>query len=715
MHTTKIKQKSYVDFLENAWESKAMSKEYRFRNSKSVASSPPSSQIASAKRGDQGELNTTSSPILYKCKICKRAYLKLSNLEKHEKSHTNSENGKKSASKKSKKSRHASKVKEKLAEDTRAKQKSRTKKHSQNTADEVRETSTIGSSYSTANFHNIDDLISQPQGVPSSVRIIQSGLYPQEVTSNLGRSELENTNLLKISCPQNSIEKNKSVVFFQPIDDPFQAVNISSISSQSESGVFKTLPTEEEVHTQVTRILDLLNKEKPTDADSTAQGQDPENRFHDLAPVALKQEKHEGKHSQMVTQAQGANEKDESDDLDDDTYDAVYSDDNISDLGDDVSRKPVETVWESIVSKTAPRNNDKFTKGIDLHVAESDETEKRSQSNACSMDKGQDDKRQGQKIKLEGSDSEHELDNDESYIHEHNDSGQEHGDSEPEQVYSDDSKGKGDDSIQEHIDSEHEQDSNGEKNESNLQHADIDKKDQSICSKLYWCSICHEEFDDSNTYKVHKRKHVYPKLLKKPEDGEAERPSCDVCGKVFKNRTGLSLHRKIHSKKHQCEKCQKVFNHPSALRVHLHNVHDAAREHICEVCGKAYLHASNLHTHRSAMHNDATVECKECGKVFQHQSNLKKHMRVHFGEKSFVCECCGKAFKFSGPLHRHMRIHKNEKSFECVTCGRSFRTNYNLTVHMRTHTMEKPYRCSICKEGFNHNVSRKAHMQKCHS
>lgn len=774
MHTTKIKSKSFVDFLENAWESKSRSKEYRFRNAKSISSPPPSSKNAS-------ELNNTGSPVLYKCKICKRAYLKLSNLEKHEKSHDdkNGENGKKSASKKSKKLRHASKAKEKLEEDTKSKRKSRSKKHSLNAADEVRESSAIGeptlarsfqdlldsspntSSYSTANFHNIEDLISQPQGMPSSGGNFQSGLYQQEMTSNLERSELENTTLLTVSCPQSGVEGNtkntfslqiqsdlswcesaknhinydtrtKSVVFFQPIEDTFHTVNKSTIPAHTERGVFEITSTEEEVQTQVTRILDLLNKEKPTDADSDAQSDHhPETNLHGLTPVALNKERDKRKHSQTVTQMAGVN--DESDDHDD-MHDADFSDDNISDLGEDISRKPVEKVWESIIEKKVLGANDKATEE-DLPATDSDETEKKSKSHTGSMDKGQDDNRQRHKIKLEGSDSEHERDDiEESYNHEHNDSEQEHHDSETEQVDSepeqvdseqkqvgseheqDGSKQKPDGSRQEPIDNKQEQDSYGEKNESNLEHAKNDDNGPLICSKLYWCSVCHEEFDDSNTYKVHRRKHVYPKLLKNAESVKPEQPACDLCGKVFKNKTGLSLHRKIHSRNTQCEKCKKTFSNPYALKHHQKHVHNVtSREHICEICGKDYLRTSSLQAHRSAMHDDATFECKECGKVFHHQSNLRKHMRTHFGEKSFVCECCGKAFKFSGPLHRHMRIHKNEKLFECVTCGKSFRTNYNLTVHMRTHTMEKPYKCPICKEGFNHNVSLKAHMQKCHS
>lgn len=115
------------------------------------------------------------------------------------------------------------------------------------------------------------------------------------MTSNLVRSELENTTLLNATCPQSGVEKNtkntlslqiqsdlpwgesaknhinwdtrtKSVVFFQPIEDAFHTVNKSTIPAHTERGVFETTSTEEEVQTQVTRILDLLNKEKPTDA-----------------------------------------------------------------------------------------------------------------------------------------------------------------------------------------------------------------------------------------------------------------------------------------------------------------------------------------------------------------------------------------------------------------------------------------------------------------
>lgn len=69
---------------------------------------------------------------------------------------------------------------------------------------------------------------------------------------------------------------------------------------------------------------------------------------------------------------------DESDDYDDDMYDADFSED-IFDLDEDVSLKLVENVWESIIEKKVLGVIDKVIEE-DLSVVDSDEIEKKFKS-----------------------------------------------------------------------------------------------------------------------------------------------------------------------------------------------------------------------------------------------------------------------------------------------------------------------------------------------
>lgn len=110
-----------MDFLENVWEFKFRFKEYRFRNLKFIFSFSLFFKNAL-------ELNIICFFVLYKCKICKRVYLKLFNLEKYEKFYDD-KNGKKLDFKKLKKLRYVLKVKEKLEKDVKFKRNLRFKKY----------------------------------------------------------------------------------------------------------------------------------------------------------------------------------------------------------------------------------------------------------------------------------------------------------------------------------------------------------------------------------------------------------------------------------------------------------------------------------------------------------------------------------------------------------------------------------------------------------
>jgi len=88
--------------------------------------------------------------------------------------------------------------------------------------------------------------------------------------------------------------------------------------------------------------------------------------------------------------------------------------------------------------------------------------------------------------------------------------------------------------------------------------------------------------------------------------------SCEICGKVFKNREGWRKHQLVHGdykKNNRCEICphQPGFVTASALKKHLAKYHGGAepvRKFICDVpnCGAAYSRDDQLTRHRVSVH-----------------------------------------------------------------------------------------------------------------
>ncbi|GFR99133.1 zinc finger protein 431, partial [Elysia marginata] len=173
---------------------------------------------------------------------------------------------------------------------------------------------------------------------------------------------------------------------------------------------------------------------------------------------------------------------------------------------------------------------------------------------------------------------------------------------------------------------------------------------------------------------------------------------CDVCGKGFRQSSGLCKHKKTHSgkKPFKCDVCGKGFGQSGHLSNHK-RIHSGEKPFKCDVCGMGFRRSSHLSRHKGIHSDEKLYKCDVCGKGFSQSGILSNHKRIHSGEKPFKCHLCGKGFSQSSNFSRHMLIHKGEKPHKCDVCGKAFRQGSQLSYHKRTHSGEKPYKCDVCE------------------
>lgn len=165
-------------------------------------------------------------------------------------------------------------------------------------------------------------------------------------------------------------------------------------------------------------------------------------------------------------------------------------------------------------------------------------------------------------------------------------------------------------------------------------------------------------------------------------------------------------------KSHKCPECQKVFRHRSVLMLHM-RVHSKDKPYQCKVCGKCFRFSSYLQQHVIIHTGKKPYKCPDCGRDFAFLQNMKTHQKLH-QEKPFKCTNCSKGYRNEGQLKRHMISHKGERPHKCEQCSKSFQFAHLLRDHMNTHTGEKPHRCEECPKSFTWFSSLLVH-QKIHA
>ncbi|XP_075698111.1 uncharacterized protein LOC142663395 isoform X2 [Rhinoderma darwinii] len=199
-------------------------------------------------------------------------------------------------------------------------------------------------------------------------------------------------------------------------------------------------------------------------------------------------------------------------------------------------------------------------------------------------------------------------------------------------------------------------------------------------------------------------------LFKHETRHRGEEPfSCQECGRGFHQKSDLIVHQRTHTgeKPYPCSECGKCFIQKSVLVIH-QKIHTGEKPFLCSECGKCFIRKSDVFKHQRTHTGEKPFSCSECGKCFTRKSSVIAHQRTHTGEKPYSCPDCEKRFRQKSDLLKHRVIHTGEKPFLCSECGKWFRQKSDLVKHLSTHTGEKLFSCSDCEKSF----SQKSYLVK---
>jgi len=95
-----------------------------------------------------------------------------------------------------------------------------------------------------------------------------------------------------------------------------------------------------------------------------------------------------------------------------------------------------------------------------------------------------------------------------------------------------------------------------------------------------------------------------------------------------------------------------------------------AQRSSCDSCGKFFTRLSDLRRHMRTVHEDGprTFQCEICHASFKQKWHLNTHVQgIHSGEKPFGCEECELTFARKSDLSKHVRVVHLKVRY-CATC-----------------------------------------------
>ena len=119
---------------------------------------------------------------------------------------------------------------------------------------------------------------------------------------------------------------------------------------------------------------------------------------------------------------------------------------------------------------------------------------------------------------------------------------------------------------------------------------------------------------------------------------------------------------KVHdeSKALKCDVCLKLFCNKTQLEIH-YRTHTGEKPFACHICDTKFAQKPNLVKHQATHSDDRPFKCSICPeeRYFKTKQSLKVHMVFHY-EPKFSCSFCDhKSYLKSSLIIHEKRIHNN--------------------------------------------------------
>lgn len=204
-----------------------------------------------------------------------------------------------------------------------------------------------------------------------------------------------------------------------------------------------------------------------------------------------------------------------------------------------------------------------------------------------------------------------------------------------------------------------------------------------VQSKEYNCDLCNEKFTKTSLLNQHKsREHNL---------GLESEITCQYCSIKCANKPGLRAHERTHlDKKFSCSVCKKSFLILNLLRDHVEKGVCKLENRTCEICSKVFIDKTRKDMHMKIHQNDKPFKCKICNKSFIQKRTLKEHSLTHDTVRHYECDVCGKKFVQKNHLKYHMSSQHPGSvpdlcKHRCDTCTKAFPYLHQLKRHQRSH------------------------------
>ena len=199
----------------------------------------------------------------------------------------------------------------------------------------------------------------------------------------------------------------------------------------------------------------------------------------------------------------------------------------------------------------------------------------------------------------------------------------------------------------------------------------IDSKSRVV---VHTCHICFKVFGKGKNNGSNLKRH-----LLRAHSTTTEKPTCNVCNKVFCKKYNLTRHLlenhaanpdgpDFEEPRFKCEQCDKGFKTKIARKSHMNIAHGKGKPYSCDFCGQKFSYESSCIMHQKK------GKCRD-----------SKNSYIQTKSIDVVCMVCQERFEDKQCMRKHVYdTHKEIKMFKCKTCDMIFPRSYYLSHHMKT-------------------------------